>query len=93
MFTSDIKSKPLHLTIDLKQIFEINNDIGTSSDCLQRQLCSVASGTRTAYLSGAPEVIHGFSGVRAVRSLAFFVVFCTSLFSFRHFTFDLYCII
>ena len=47
----------------------------------------VTSGTGTVSLSGAHEVIHGFSGVRVVRSLVFYVAVFTSLFVLLSFFF------
>jgi hypothetical protein len=44
-------------------------------------------GAETAYPSGAPAFISGFSGVRVTRSLVFCVVFCRSLFVLLSFFF------
>jgi hypothetical protein len=52
----------------------------------------VTSGTGTVSLSGAHEVIHGFSGVRVVRSLVFYVAVFTSLFVLLSFSFG-YCVL
>ena len=51
----------------------------------------VTSGTGTVSLSGAHEVIHGFSGVRVVRSLVFYVAVFTSLFVLLSFFFWVLC--
>ena len=45
-------------------------------------MTAATGGARTAYPSGAHELISGFSGVRVARSLGFRVVFLDRCFSF-----------
>ena len=45
-------------------------------------MTDVTSGAGTAYPSGAPEFIPGFSGVHATRSLVSYVCFVDRCFSF-----------
>ena len=45
-------------------------------------MTAATGGARTAYPSGAHELISGFSGVRVARSLVFRVVFLDRCFSF-----------
>jgi hypothetical protein len=58
---------------------------------LNSNTTGVTSGTGTVSLSGAHEVIHGFSGVRVVRSLVFYVAVFTSLFVLLSFFFWVLC--
>jgi len=45
---------------------------------MQQMFTCVASGTRTAYSSGAPELTLGLKWVRVARSLVSLVMFCRS---------------
>jgi len=47
--------------------------------CHKSNTTGAICGEGTAYLSGVPEVIPNFSGVRIVRSLVSYVVFYTSM--------------
>jgi hypothetical protein len=55
-------------------------------------MTDVTSGAGTAYPSGAPEFIPGFSGVHATRSLVSYVCFVDRCFSFCTFSFG-HCVV